>query len=89
MLASTRRRFIEGELTMTADLLLTIDTVTTRGKAHALLDDLPEDRMDAAPAALEAVAGPDTSIEAILARHGEQRLAPDEFKRYFGSPPKS
>jgi hypothetical protein len=30
---------------------------------------------------------PDTSVEAILARHGEQRLDPKEFERQFGSLP--
>jgi hypothetical protein len=30
---------------------------------------------------------PDTSIEAILARHGEQRLDPEEFERQVGSLP--
>lgn len=43
--------------------------------------------MEAALAALEAVEGRDTSISAILARHGEQRLDPDEFDRQFGSLP--
>jgi hypothetical protein len=70
-----------------ADPLATIDDVTTREKAHALLDHLPEDRVDAALAALEAVEGRDTSVEAILARHGEQRLDSDEFDRHFGSLP--
>lgn len=27
----------------------------------------------------------DTSVEAILARHGEQRLDPEEFECHFGS----
>lgn len=27
----------------------------------------------------------DTSVEAILARHGEQRLDPEEFEHQFGS----
>ena len=43
--------------------------------------------MKAALAALEAVEGRDPSVEAILARHGEQRLDPQEFKRQFGSLP--
>jgi hypothetical protein len=30
---------------------------------------------------------PDASVEAILARHGEQRLDPEEFERQFGSLP--
>jgi hypothetical protein len=65
----------------------TIQGVTTREKARAVLDHLPEDRVDAALAALEAVEGRDTSVEAILARHGEQRLDPQEFERQFGSLP--
>lgn len=52
-----------------------------------MLDHLPEDRLEAALAALEAVEGSDTSIEAVLARHGEQRLDPKEFERHFGSLP--
>ena len=58
--------------------------MTNREKAHTVLDRLPEDRVDAA---LEAVEGRDTSVEAILARHGEERLSPEEFERYFGSLP--
>ena len=61
--------------------------MTTRERAHALLDHLPEERVDAALAALEAVDGRDTSVEAILARHGEQRLDSQEFERQFGSLP--
>jgi hypothetical protein len=65
----------------------TIGIVTTREKAHAVLNQLPEDRVDAALAALEAVEGRDTSLEAILARHGEERLSREEFNRRFGSLP--
>lgn len=61
--------------------------MTTRDKARAVLDHLPEDRIEAALAALEAVEGRDTSVEAILARHGEERLGPEEFARHFGSLP--
>lgn len=66
---------------------VTIWNVTTREKAHAVLDHLPEDRVDAALAALEAVEGRDTSVEAILARHGEERVSPEEFEQHFGSLP--
>lgn len=59
--------------------------MTSREKAHAVLDHLPEDRVAAALAALEAVEGRDTSLEAILARHGEERISPEEFDRHFGS----
>jgi hypothetical protein len=61
--------------------------MTNRDKAHAVLDHLPEDRLDAALAALEAVEGRDTSVEAVLARHGEQRLSSEEFESHFGSLP--
>jgi hypothetical protein len=30
---------------------------------------------------------PDTSVEAVLARHGEDRLDPEEFEHQFGSLP--
>jgi hypothetical protein len=61
--------------------------MTTREKAHAVLDQLPEDRVEAALVALGAVEGRDTSLEAILARHGEERISPEEFDRHFGSLP--
>jgi hypothetical protein len=43
--------------------------------------------MEAALAALEAVAGRDSSLEAILARHGEERISPAQLDRHFGSLP--
>lgn len=55
--------------------------MTTREKAHAVLDHISEDRVDAAL----AIEGHEISVEAILARHGEQRLSPEEFDRHFGS----
>lgn len=61
--------------------------MTIREKAHAVLDHIPEDRVEAALAALEAVEGEDTSLEAILARHGEERISSEEFDRHFGSLP--
>ena len=61
--------------------------VTTREKAHVVLDHLPEHRVEAALAALEAVDGRDTSVAAILARHREQQLDPEGFKRHFGATP--
>ena len=61
--------------------------MTTREKAHALLDHLAEDRVPAALAALEAVEGRETSVAAILARHGESLADPDQFDRHFGSLP--
>lgn len=58
--------------------------VTIRDEDLSVLDDLPEDRVEAA---LEAVEGRGTSIDAILARYGERRLDPQEFECQFGSLP--
>lgn len=76
-----------GSTAKTAGCPATICIVTTRDKAHAVLDHIPEDRVEAALAALEAVEGKDTSLDAILARHGEARISPEEFDRHFGSLP--
>lgn len=78
---------LEAGMKLAADRPVTISYVTTREKAHALLDHLPEERAEAAWAALEAVEGRDTSVGAIPARHGEQRLDPEEFERHFRSLP--
>jgi hypothetical protein len=65
--------------------------VTTREKAERLLKEMPEERVPVALEALEAVIWgeeADTSVEAILARHGERRLDPAEFERHFGDLPR-
>jgi hypothetical protein len=77
----------DGWFAVAPDYRIIISGVTTRERAHAVLDHLPEDRVEAALAALEAVEGRDTSVEAILARHGEERLSPEEFDQHFGSLP--
>jgi hypothetical protein len=64
-----------------------IEGVTTREKAERVLKEIPEERVPAALAALEAVEGKETSVEAILARHGERRLTGEEYGRSFGSLP--
>lgn len=60
-----------------------------REKAERVLQELPEELMPAALEVLEAVlkGEVDTSVEAILARHGESRLSPEEFERHFGDLP--
>lgn len=85
--AGWRTTGASGELGWQAGRPATIRIVTTREKAHAVLDHLPEDRVGAALAALEAVKGRDTSLEAVLARHCEERISPEEFDRDFGSLP--
>ncbi len=65
--------------------------VTTREKAERLLKEMPEERVPVALEALEAVIwgeDADTSVKAILARHGERRLDPTEFERHLGDLPR-
>ena len=52
--------------------------MTTREKAHAKLDELPEERLEAALAALEAVEGKDTSWKAMLGE-GERDATEEEI----------
>lgn len=40
-----------------------------------------------ATAGLEDVPRPDLSVQAMLARHGERQLTPEEFERHFGHLP--
>jgi hypothetical protein len=63
--------------------------VTAREEAERVLQGLPEESMPAALEALEAAleGKVDTSVAAILARHGESRLSPAEFERHFGDLP--
>jgi hypothetical protein len=63
--------------------------VTAREEAKRVLQGLPEESMPAALEALEAVleGEVDTSVAAILARHSESRLSPEEFDRHFGDLP--
>jgi hypothetical protein len=52
---------------------------------------MPEERVPVALEALEAVIwgeDADTSVGAILARHGERRLDSAEFERHFGDLPR-
>ena len=63
--------------------------MTAREEAERVLQGLPEESMPAALEALEAVleGEVDTSVAAILARHGESRLSPAEVDRHFGDLP--
>lgn len=63
--------------------------MTAREEAERVLQGLPEESMPAALEALEAAleGEVDTSVAAILARHGESRLSPAEFERHFGDLP--
>lgn len=65
-------------------------TVTTREKAHALLDRYPDDELDDIVAFLacrRSANGTDLSAKAILARHGERPLTAEEFELHFGDLP--
>ena len=65
-------------------------TVTTREKAHALLDRYPDEDLDEIVALLScrrSANGTDLSAKAILARHGATPMSAEEFERYFGDLP--
>ncbi len=61
--------------------------MTAKEQLLALAPDWTEEQ---AAAALEAAnrLNADTSVQAILARHGERRMDPEEFERHFGSLPR-
>ena len=64
--------------------------VTTRERAHALLDRYPDDELDDIVAFLScrrSASGTDLSAKAILARHGATPMSAEEFERHFGDLP--
>ena len=59
--------------------------VTTRERAHALLDRYPDEELDDIVAFLScrrSANGTDLSAKAILARHGERAATPEEFAAF-------
>jgi hypothetical protein len=62
--------------------------VTPKEQVLAEAPDWTEEQAAAAIDAAHRLARPDTSLDAILARHGERRLTPAEFERHFGSLPR-
>jgi len=61
--------------------------VATRDELHRRVDSLTEPEVEQARIVIVDEVGPDTSVEAILARQGEHRLSSAEFDRHFGRLP--
>jgi hypothetical protein len=61
--------------------------MATREELHRRVDALSETQVERARIVLLDQVDGETSVESILARHGEQRLSPDEFKQQFGDLP--
>lgn len=78
---------------MGIELPPSFQAMTDRAKAHAILDRLPDDRVDAALAALESVAGRDPSLEppldisadAIAERLEHEPATREEFEATYGA----
>lgn len=62
----------------------TLCRMATREELHRKVDALSETQLDRARLFVLDEVGEDTSLEAILSRHGERRLTPDEFEEHFG-----
>jgi hypothetical protein len=65
----------------------TLGAVTTREQLHRDVDALTAPQVPKARIVVIDEVGEQTSVKAILARHGEQRLNPEEFERHFGDLP--
>lgn len=58
--------------------------MATREDLHRKVDALSEAQVERARIVVVDEVDKDTSVESILARHGEQRLSSDEFREHFG-----
>ena len=58
--------------------------MATREDLHRKVDALSEAQVERARIVVVDEVDEDTSVEAILARHGERRLSAEEFKEEFG-----
>lgn len=61
--------------------------MATRDELHRKVDALSETQLDRARLVVVDEVDADTSLEAILARHGERRLSSEELKDHFGDLP--
>ena len=61
--------------------------MATRDELHRRIDSLSEPELEQARIVIVDEVGPDTSVEAILARQGDRRLSSAEFDRHFGRLP--
>ena len=61
--------------------------MATREQLHRDVDALSAPQVSKARIVVVDEVAEQTSVKAILARHGEQRLSPEEFERHFGDLP--
>ena len=61
--------------------------MATREELHREVDALSAPQVPKARIVVIDEVGEQTSVKAILARHGERRLSPEEFERRFGDLP--
>lgn len=59
----------------------------TREELHRKVDALSETQLDRTRLVVLDQVASETSVEAILSRHGERRLTPEEFAEHFGHLP--
>lgn len=62
--------------------------MATREDLHRRVDALSDAQVERARIVIVDEVGEDTSVEAILARHGERRLSAEEFEDHFGDLPR-
>jgi hypothetical protein len=61
--------------------------MATREELHRKVDSLSEPQLEGARIIVLDDVDEETSVEAILTRHGERRLTPEEFEEQFGDLP--
>jgi hypothetical protein len=62
--------------------------VETREELHRKVDALSEAQLERARLVVVDEVDGETSVESILARHGERRLRPEELEEHFGDLPR-
>ena len=62
--------------------------MATREDLHRRVDALSEAQVERARIIIVDEVDKETSVESILARHGEQRLSAEEFESHFGDLPR-
>lgn len=62
--------------------------MATREDLHRRVDALSDAQVERARIVIVDEVVEETSVESILARHGEQRLSAEQFEEYFGDLPR-
>ena len=62
--------------------------MATREELHQRVDALSEAQVERARIVIVDEVDEETSVESILARHGEHRLSAEEFEERFGNLPR-